>query len=148
MQPLASLGASPLQANTNMSTTISLAIMDENENEVPIQATEEQPIEFFIPRDSTLILLNMSLQNTISRSSEESFNLSLSQFVKNKNLTVSLHFEVRPLNISLGYLFIYQFDKTPQLNSAKKDIDGWELFCPSSKCFSLTRFERDGSHIN
>jgi hypothetical protein len=133
MQPLAPLGASQLQANTNMSTTISLTVLDQYENEIPIQATDDQPIEFFIPRDPNLILPDMILQNVLSKSSEELFNLSLNRFVINKNLTVSVHFEFRPLNISLGYLFIYKFDKAPQLNSMKNDIDDWDLFCPMSK---------------
>jgi hypothetical protein len=133
MQALAPFGASQSQANTNMSTTISLTVLDQYGNEIPIQATDDQPIEFFIPRDPNLILPDMILQNVTS--SEELFNLSLNQFLINKNLTISLHFELRPLNISLGYLFLYKFDKTPQLNRAKNNIDDWDLFCPLSKFY-------------
>jgi hypothetical protein len=114
-----------------MSTTISLAIFDQYENEIPIYATDIQPIEFFIPRDSNLILPDMKLQNVTSKSSEELFYLDLNQFLTNKNLTISLHFELRPLNINLGYLFIYKFDKPPQLN----DTDNY--FCPDSEFFLL-----------
>ena len=113
-----------------MSTTISLTVVDQHGREIPIQATEDQPIEFFIPRDPNLPLPEFRLQNAISRTSDEPFNLSLNQFVTNKNLTVSVHFELRPLDINLGYLFIYQFDRPAQLNSGKKDIDDWDLFCP------------------
>jgi hypothetical protein len=41
-------------------------------------------------------------------------------------LTISVHFEIRPLNTTLAYLFIYKFDQIPQLNQS----DGWTLFCP------------------
>jgi hypothetical protein len=135
MQPLAPLGASRFQANTNMSTTISLTVVDQNGLEIPIRATDDEPIEFFIPRDPNVPLPDMRLQNVTSMTSEESFNLTLSQFMTNKNLTISIHLELRPLNTSLGYLFIYQFDRTPQLNTEKKDIDDWDLFCPKSKLF-------------
>ena len=141
MQPLASIGASQSQANTNMSTTISLTILDQLGNEVSIYATDEQPIEFFIPRDANLILPAMILQNVTSKSSEELFHVDLNQFVVNKNLTVSIHFEIRPLNITLGYLFIYKFDQTPQLNSMKYQIDDWTLFCPSSEFHHSFYFE-------
>jgi len=43
-------------------------------------------------------------------------------------LPISVHFEIRPLNSTLGYLFIYQFDQTPQLNQ----MDGWTFFCPEN----------------
>jgi hypothetical protein len=142
MQPLAPIGASQFQANTNMSTTISLTVLDQYGNEIPIHANVNQPIEFFIPRDPNLILPEMILQNVTSKSNEEFFHLNLSQFIINNNLTISLHFEIRPLNITLAYLFIYKFDNKPVLNSSKYDIDGWDLFCPASECCYLFYFRR------
>jgi hypothetical protein len=140
MQPLAPLGASQSQANTNLSTTISLTVLDQYENEIPIHTNDEQPIEFFIPRDPNVIVPPMILQNVTSESTEQFFHLNLNQFVRNSNLTVSLHFEIRPLNISLGYLFIYKFDDKPQLNSSEYNIDDWNLFCPPSKFYYLLFF--------
>ncbi|CAF3435136.1 unnamed protein product, partial [Rotaria sp. Silwood2] len=43
---------------------------------------------------------------------------------------MSVHFEIQPLDRSLGYMFIYKFNGTPHLNSSKINIDGWSLFCP------------------
>ena len=136
MQPLAPIGASQSQANTNMSTTISLTVRDEFGHEIPIHASVEQPIEFFIPRDPNLILPSMILQDVISKNIEQSFDLNviyLNQSVMNSNLTVSLHFEIQPLNTSLAYMLIYKFDDTPQLNSLINDTDGSVLLCPISK---------------
>jgi hypothetical protein len=48
-------------------------------------------------------------------------------------LDISVHFEILPLNTSVAYLFIYKFDSTPLLNISIRQIDGWSLFCPSSK---------------
>jgi hypothetical protein len=48
------------------------------------------------------------------------------------NLSVSVHFEMQSLNISLGYLLIYRFDQSPILNTSMNQIDGWTLFCPPS----------------
>lgn len=53
----------------------------------------------------------------------------------NNNITMSLHFEIHPLNISLGYLFIYKFNISPHLDSSTRQIDDWFLFCPSSEFY-------------
>lgn len=112
---------------------ISLSVLDLDGHELALRATDDQPFEFFIPREPNLIMPEMAPQNAISKSSEEPFYLDLNQFLTNTNLTVSLHFEIKPLDIDLGYLLIYKFDKEPVLNSVKHDIDGWTLFCPASR---------------
>ncbi|CAF1016276.1 unnamed protein product [Rotaria sordida] len=133
MHSLAPAGASQSSANTNMSTAISLSLLDISGKEVSIHASDKQPIEFFIPRDPNFILPKRILQNVTSKSNEELFYLTVihtNEFITNNNLTMSVHFEIRPLDRSLGYIFIYKFDGTPYLNSSKKNIDGWSLFCP------------------
>ncbi len=140
MQPLASAGASRSQANTNLSTTISLSVLDQSGNNVPIQASIDDPIEFIIPRDSNTIVSPMILQNVTSMNNNHNqvFNLHYVNITQsNSNLTMSLHFEMHPLNTSLGYLLIYRFDNSPQLNSSINQTDGWSLFCPLSKLFFL-----------
>lgn len=113
---------------------ISLTVLDGNGTERSVRAHENHPIEFFIPREPNLILPPMEPQNaTSNKSSNEPFYVDLSQFLANRNLTVSLHFEIRPDDIRLGYLFIYRFDKQPRWNSGKYEMDGWTLFCPQGK---------------
>jgi len=132
------------QSNTNLSRSISFSTLDRDGNEIPIQTTLDHLIELMIPRDPNIIIPSMSLQNVTSMNSTNHhllFNLHYVNLTQsNKNLTISLHFEMHPLNISLAYLLIYKFDSSPQLNSSIKQIDGWSLFCPLSKFITLIEF--------
>jgi hypothetical protein len=107
MEPLASFGNSKSQTNTNLSTSISLSIFDQNGNEISFQTNENHPIRLFIPRYPNIRIPSMNLQNVTSMNS------------------------IRPLNQSLAYLVIYKFDQTLLLNSSINLIDEWKLFCPS-----------------
>jgi hypothetical protein len=134
MQPLAALGNSTDQLNTNLSRSISLSILDYNLNEVSIQTNLSHPIELIIPHDPNLIIPEMNLQNVTSMNStfhNQLFNLLYVNITS--SLPISVHFEIQPLNTNVSYLFIYKFDQSPQLNSSINQIDGWTLFCYSSK---------------
>jgi len=134
MEPLAPFGNSKSQSNTNLSTLISLSILDQYGNEVSFQTNTSHPIEIIIPRDPNLIIPQMILENVTSMNStphNQLFNLNYLNITS--SLPISVHFEMHPLNLSLAYLFLYKFDQTPQLNSSINQIDGWTLFCPSSK---------------
>src|SRR5205085_2884817 len=116
-----------------LSRSISLTILDQNQHEVLIDTNLNHPIELIIPRDPNLVIPTMTLQNVIST------NFTLHNLLFNlhyinitSTLTISVHFEIHPLNSNIGYLFIYKFDSTPQLNSSINQIDGWTLFCPSN----------------
>jgi hypothetical protein len=133
MKPLASFGNSTIQANTNLSTSISVSILDQYGNEIPIQTNLSNPIEILIPRDPNLIISSMILQNVLSLNSNthnQIFNLHYVNITS--TLTVSIHFEIHPLNTNLAYLFIYKFDQSPRLNSSINQTDGWTLLCPSN----------------
>jgi len=133
MQPLALSDNTGLQSNTNLSTSISLTILDRNGNEISFATTVDQPIELIIPRDPNLIIPAMTLQNVTSMNvtpNNQIFNLHFIKIPQTR--TVSLIFEMQPLNKNLGYLLIYRFDNSPQLNSSINQIDGWSLLCPSS----------------
>jgi hypothetical protein len=138
MQPLALSDSTGLRSNTNLSTSISLTILDRNGNEISFDTTIDQPIELIIPRDSNLIIPLMTLQNVTSMNVTPHNLLFNLHFIKmpqtqwNNNRTVSLIFEMQPLNKNLGYLLIYRFDNSPQLNSSINQIDGWSLLCPLS----------------
>jgi hypothetical protein len=133
MEPLAPFGNSKSQANTNVSRSISLSILDQYGNEVAIQTNASHPIEIIIPHDPNLIIPQMILQNVTSMNSTPHNQLFYLQYLNITSvLSISVHFEMRPLNTSLAYLFIYKFDQTPLLNSSINLIDGWTLFCPIS----------------
>lgn len=128
------------QANTNSSTLLSIDIIDTNGNEIPIHTSVEQLIEVSIPRDINLNIPPMTLQNVISIINDPTinnrqFNLHYISITRpNDNISVSIHFEMRPLNVDVGYMLIYKFDDIPQLNKSINRTDGWSLLCPASKC--------------
>ncbi|CAF1071686.1 unnamed protein product [Adineta steineri] len=130
IQPLASTGNSQ---NTNLSTSLSFTILDQNGNEISIPSNNKHMIELIIPRDSNLIIPPMTLQNISSFNSTPHRQLFNLHFIDITSVvSISIHFEMHPLDTSLAYLLIYKFDSSPQLNSTMKQIDGWSLLCPSN----------------
>lgn len=124
IKPLPVYGNCKSQPNTNVSTSISLSIVDEKGDEVSF----DQPIEVIIPHDSNVIIPSMIVQNVTT------FNNQLFAFHPmnlSQDFSVSAHLEVRPLDISVAYLLVYRFDGVPQVNH----FDGWTRFCPLSKSF-------------
>jgi hypothetical protein len=140
MQPLASSGNSHSNGDTNLSTSVSLSLIDKYGNDILINASIEEPIEFIIPRDPNTIgsTINWEYVST-SNGTNRSFNLHSVNLVRNNKLDVSVHFEIRPINKSAAYWFIYKFDGGPQINSSMNLIDGWTLFCPPSKSFHFVK---------
>jgi hypothetical protein len=131
MQPLAASGNSRSSANTNVSTSLALSILDRNGNEIPIHTTADQPIALIIARDPNLIAPLMTLQNVSSTSMHNrSFNLHFVNLSRNTHLTVSVHLEVHPLDRTRAYWLIYRFDSAPHVNDSVSLLDGWSLLCP------------------
>ena len=134
MNRLAVADRSATSPNTNVSRSISFSILDRDGNEVSIRADPSQPIEIIIPRDESLILPPMMLQNVTSLSSiphAQTFNLHFVN-LSTQAASFSIHMQLRPLTSNISYLLIYRFDQSPRLNSSIRDIDGWSLLCSSS----------------
>lgn len=120
--------------NRNILKSVSVSIVDENENEIPIETNIADPIEIIIPHDSNLIIPPMILQNVTSMNSISDNKIFHLHYVNMTNtLPISTHIEIHPLDTNLTYLFIYKFDQIPQLNNSINQIDGWTLFCPYGK---------------
>ena len=133
MEPLASFGNSKSSSNTNVSTSVSLSILDQDGNEIPLRTNNSQPIEIIIPRDPNVIIPSMILQNVTSINSTPHNQLFQLHYANITNsLPVSVHLELHPLNSSLAYLLIYKLDQIPQLNSSINQVDGWSIFCPGN----------------
>ncbi|CAF1670733.1 unnamed protein product, partial [Adineta ricciae] len=134
MEPLSPAGQS--QSNTNLSTSISLTILDDDGQEIPMKTADNTSIEIIIPRDPNLVMPSMILYNVTSvNSTDDSHHHQLfySHYVNiTTSLPVSVHLEIRPLNVNVSYLLIYRFDGIPQLNSSMSQIDGWTLLCSST----------------
>ena len=68
-------------------------------------------MEIIIPRDPNLIIPSMVSQNVTSISFIQLFHL---HYIGLDNTqSISVHFEIHPLNHTLAYLFIYRFDSSP-----------------------------------
>jgi hypothetical protein len=127
LESLAPFGNS--QSNTNYSRSLSLSILDENGIEFKMKTN--QSIGLIIPRDPNRILSEMILQNVVDYNQSFYYKfIDLNKLKPNENLTISIHFQIQPLNQSLAYLFIYKFDQLNQLN-------GSIIFCPSSKFYFI-----------
>ena len=149
MQRLAPADRASPPANTNLSTSISLAILDSAGQELDLLASLDHPFEFIIPRDPTLAVPPMTLQNVTSMTVPhyQLFNLHHVDIAQSTQLTVSLHFEVHPLDVTLSYVLIHRFDQAPQLNRTTTAIDGWSLLCSSSSFCSFSSHRERESHL-
>ena len=138
LEPLASFGSS---LNTNLSRSISLTWLDNEGNDIPLLTDVDHPFEIVIPRDPLLIIPPMSLYNVTGQQGFHFHSIDLSQ----TSSSVSMHWEIHPLNINLSYAFIYRFDRAPSLNSSRPQIDGWTIFSPSSNAYRHGCLCRDTS---
>jgi hypothetical protein len=113
--------------NKNLSRSVSFSILDENNDELSIETTVDHSIELIIPRDRNLLLPPMSLQDVTSINNSSENQLFDLNYINIKSLlSISVHFQIRPWNTELDYLFISKFD---YLNSIDQ-IDGWSILCP------------------
>jgi hypothetical protein len=134
-----------VQTNLNLSNLLSITFFDDNNQEISVQTTVNNSIEFFIPRDVNLIVPPMVIQNVSSLIvdpliNNRQFNLHFINITQsNSNMSISIHLQMRSLNNSLGYMLIYKFDSIPQLNSSLNNIDGWSMLCPNSKKTNFIR---------
>ena len=127
IQPFAS--ADKTQSNTNYSRLVSFSIFDQNNNEIAVRTTIDDPIELIILQDSNFVMPNMILQNVTSLNNVSHSELFDLKFINITNsLPVSIHFEIRPLKENLAYLFVYKFDPPSRLNYLFNQIDKWKLF--------------------
>ena len=133
-EPLAAFGNSKDSPNTNNSRSVSLTILDANGREIPVTTNGNETIEIRIPRDPNLPISSFNRENVTAMNDTTHHLLFNLHYVNiTSQLPISFHLEMQPLNRSLAYLFIYRFDQSPQLNSSISLIDGWTIFCPSSK---------------
>jgi hypothetical protein len=128
---------------------MSLVFMDLNGNEIPVFAHADQPIELIIPRDPNIIRTPFARQNLSHiQQHNQTFNSHLVKLLRNNSLTVSVHFEIHPLNETRGYCLIYRFDDIPQINASIQLFDGWSLLCPQSNGAMFCPVRQVGASIS
>jgi len=100
----------------------------------------------FIPRDINLPIPSFIKKNMTSVIPPEhgTYKVNRQFFIYyinitqiNPNLTISIHFELKPFDREISYGIIYKLDNVPAYNSTHISIDGWEMFCHESSLLYL-----------
>ena len=122
-----------------MSRSVSLRLLASNGTTVPLNNLS-LPIEVRISRDSNLIIPSMTLHNvtnqnisTIRNNNRQFLLYHIDVTSSTTSLTSSVTFELKPDDLTLGYMIIFRFDGVPLLNSSINHTDGYEVVCPKSK---------------
>jgi hypothetical protein len=89
------------------------------------------PRHFFIPRDPNMKIPALLPQNAmLINGKKRVFNFhSVPLTHSARNLSYSIHFQLRPLSANLSYLLIYQFDQSPPL----VDFHRFKYLCPTGQ---------------
>ena len=144
--------------NIGLSKSISFSLYDEDKNEIPINNLAK-PVEFWIPKDpnmnqepfklvdilnSTILVHNGTFINsTNSTNANYTLNFNDDGFFLNgirlNGTNVSLHIQIKPENMSIGYLVLAKFGENPTLKKGKKDYSHYDLFCPDRK-YNIFKF--------
>jgi hypothetical protein len=124
--------------NTNLSRTVSLTVMDSSGDELPIHTSSNDSFDIFIAHDPSMTVPEMFLQDVTSTSNSSIPHHYLFNYHSvnlNSEMNQSIHLEFQSLNSNVSYLLIYRFDRFPLLNTSIELIDGWAVYCASSKVF-------------
>jgi hypothetical protein len=109
------------ETNIGLSQTVEIIMSDGHGNVIPIKDSN-QLFDIWIPRDLQAPKPKPYLVNSAKQEGEFfplAFNIT--------TLNGSLHAEIAPLNLSVGYVVLVKFNQTPTI----QDYNSWKLFCPS-----------------
>ena len=138
--PLAATGKNGgSQASISVSRSVALSMFDSQGMSKSIQGLST-PIELLIPRDTSIVIPQMTLQNATGRTSTSTANNNrqFSLFYVNvtgpsATVTLSATFEFKSIDPTVGYVVIYRFDDIPLLNTSVNKTNGHRVFCPAGK---------------
>ena len=109
------------------SKTIGLTFFNSNLLEQSISNTSDY-FYFGIPRYNQIPLFKQLIINNTNILKNL---LALNGFIiPSKN--VSIHYQIKPNNYSVGYFVALKFGSNPYLNKTKHIFDIFKIFCPSS----------------
>jgi len=111
------------------SSSIGLSFYDENINEIDI-SNAPNPIDIVISRDPSVSQTKYQYVN-VSEIKLTSGSYFLLNGLKIKSANASIHIELKPLNLSIGYLLVMKKGFSPIINSTYSDNDSFRLMCPS-----------------
>jgi hypothetical protein len=117
------------ETNIGLSSSVELSFHDENGRQIDV-TNSKSPIDLRIPRDGPSNLTFQFVNATQVNISSGSQLLPNSFSIKSNN--ASVHLQIKPLDLSIGYLVVLKFGYTPVLNSEKADYDFFKVLCPYS----------------
>ncbi len=123
------------ETRIGMSSSIGLSFYDEHANEIEI-GQSLLPIDILIQRDQYTLNFAFEYVNaTYLGFLQGSYFLQNSFTIKMSN--ASIHIEIKPLNLTLGYLLVFKLGYMPIVNSTSADYTAFQIFCPSNYIFDL-----------
>jgi hypothetical protein len=112
-----------------MSSAMSLSFYDEKTNVIEISKSQET-IDLIIQRDENAANYPYQYVNATSLGF-----LTQSYILQNSfkiNMTnVSLHIELKPINLNISYLIVMKLGMMPIINATSADYNSFRIFCPS-----------------
>jgi len=111
------------------SSSIGLSFYDEIINEIDI-SNAPNSIDIVISRDPSVSQTKYQYVN-VSQIKLTSGSYFLLNGFKIKSTNASIHIELKPLNLSIGYLLVMKKSYSPIINSTYSDYDSFRLMCPS-----------------
>jgi hypothetical protein len=119
------------------SKTIGLTFFNSNSSEQPVSNTSDY-FHFKIPRTNQIPLFKQLNTHNSEMSSRKNL-LTLDGFmISTKN--VSIHYQLKPTNLLVGYFVALRFGSNPYLNRTIQLFDMFQIFCPLN---DLTRENND-----
>jgi len=106
------------------SQLVSIKFYDSNQIERSISNSSE-PFYFTIPRNNS----ELPIFKILPISARNSNLLIVDGFVIS-NSNVSIHYHIKPDNLSLAYFVALKFGSYPVLNKTSQIADIWKIFCP------------------
>jgi hypothetical protein len=120
------------ETKIGLSQSLSISVSDSQGNEIEIKDSS-QLIDIWIPRDLNYLkgeaqFISVSVANLLYNQTEQQF---LPVGLNKSMVNSSIHLELSPVIISIGYLVLLKLNMTPRINSTFQDYNYWRMFCPS-----------------
>jgi hypothetical protein len=123
------------ETRIGMSSSIGLSFYDEHANEIEI-GQSLLPFDFFIQRDQCTLNFAFEYVNATYLGFLQGTYFLQNSF-SNKMSNASIHIELKPLNLTLGYLLVFKLGYMPIVNSTSADYTTFQIFCPSNYIFDI-----------
>ena len=127
------------ETNIGSSSSLDYSLYDENNNNLLV-SNLNQPIELWITKGTSIPIQPYIYVNAINVTNNNSLSKTI-QFLNGFIVTglkltgtnVSLSVQIKPENMSIGYLALLKFGDNPVFNTTNMDYyDSMSIFCPDT----------------